>query len=1429
MNIPFKKFIEEINFKPTDSFKNCQIIKAKREEENVFHIQIKNEKIVPFLEMFTFLNAINNNFPYKTKLVFLVKVPLYSEKEIRNYLSWIVCDFLGKNHLRTIIKEAKFDFKAEKNLNIFVGSSYVLQEFEQIKAKINKIIGKFGFKDLNISFFLEEKAHQQIQKEEIKHLEQAQKDFIKLKTQMVLQSASSNGSSYKKMKIIELEKAQAKNVSVEGEIFKCNIIKTKTKSFIVEIYITDYEDAIVLKKFVRDQFELEQIQKFKIGFYVNAKGQFEYDTYKKSHIINLKVIEKIENFSINRVEKKPNKTRVELNAHSKMSPMDGIVSPKEWIKRAQQWNHKAIALVDNDSLQAFPEFYNSSINSDVKPIFGLSLSTLEKNAKIIFNPKKNQDLANDKYVVFDLETTQLSPINGEIIEFGAVKIENGQVVDKEQFFIKSTKPLSTFTKQFTGIEDEDLKEAIKEKEALEKIINYFKDYTLVAHNANFDIGFINEKLVKNGFDVLKNPVIDTLIVARFIHFWKKSFRLEAVAKRINVHYDEKVAHRADYDAEVLSNVWSKFIKMLEDKKLKTHQDLFTLDSLDVRKKAFKNKVTLLAKNQKGLKELFTICSKSHVENYANGPSYYFEDLSKRENILLGSGSLQSRLVNKMFFGTKKEIIEEIAHYDYIEVQPLQNFKHFINEDVSWHFVKEILTFVINEALKQNKLIVATGDSRYLDLKDKIKHEIYISTKGLGGKRHYLYNFREENAIYPDQHFLTTNEMIKQFSFLKNDKLVEDIVINNSNQIASLIEEVEVIKKELYTPIFKNANENLKNLVYENAQKMYGKNLPEIIAKRLEKELNPIIEHGYAVIYWISHLLVKKSLEDGYLVGSRGSVGSSLVATMANISEVNPMCPHYYCLKCQFSEFFEKSELNSGYDLEDKKCPQCNEDLQKEGQKIPFETFLGFNANKVPDIDLNFSGVYQGIIHNEVKRLFGEKHTFRAGTISTVAEKTAFGYVKGWMEEKNKTFSKFFIEYLASGLVGTKRTTGQHPGGIIVIPKQFDVEDFTPVNFPANDTSSTWKTTHFDFHAIHDNVLKLDLLGHDDPTAIRMLEKLTNVNARSIPFSDPKVVSLFSSTKALNITPEDINGEQTGVMGVPEFGTQFVRNMLKSSKVTSFGDLISVSGLSHGTDVWATNAEVLIKKQNKTLNEVISCRDDIMSDLIAKDIEPLVAFEIMEKVRKGKGLNLEDEKILIQNNVESWYIDSLKKIKYMFPKAHATAYVMMAWRVAWFKVYYPLEYYATYFTTRADVSNIKVICSSKENVKNTLENFLSRRYLKGENALSNKEQLLIPILEIVNEALARNVKIENISLEKSKAHEWILDKEKNSLIPPFSTVDGLGESAALSIIKARKEKRFISKEDFEKRTSVNKTIMKILENLGLFNNLEDTNQIGFKLF
>ena len=1418
----FDRFCEEIQFVKTNDFQDFEIKKASLVAANLFEIKFENPTTVNFEAMQLLLNKITQNFKYKVKFSLNVIAPIYNSIEIKKYLQWIIEQYFDGRPLAQLVGDAIVNVEGDGLVNLSFSNQFTKQKFQQIEPQLQKIMVKFGFQKIVFSSQIRNKDNI-LDNAKAKIIEEAKK-YQATKKQFA-SIDKSNGSNFAQIAIKDIySKEHYNRVAISGIVFNVAERKTKNETVIFIFSVTDYTEAIFVKIFATSANQIEHLRQIQVNNNVVVKGSLQFDAYTKEKTIFTNSIKVVSSFASIRNDDASQK-RVELAFKTKMSTMNGILSPREIIERAQRWDHSAVAIIDTSSVQAFPDLHDATKDSGIKAIYGSTIDLISHNINAIYNPR-NQKLLDDEYVVFDLETTGLSPEHDDLIEFGAVIVSKNQNLKRHNFFIKPSKPIPKSITELTKITEEMVQNGRSEKVAMQEIIAWIGSRTLVAHNAIFDFTFLQTKAKKYNLKPIQNPVIDSLVTSRIVFPNAKQFKLERIARKYGSYYDWSSAHRANYDAQILSEIFTKQLYDLEKLNIITQDDLYHYKKPHLYEKAFSYSMSVLAKNQAGLKELFQLMSKALTTNFYGRASVFIDDVVNQKNLLTGSGGIQSKLFDLIFTGSKAQIQAEITKYDYIEINPPQTFAHKIRDGYEWEKLYEMLKFIIKEAKAQKKIVVATGDVHYLDPNEKVYHEIYINAKGLGGVRHHLFQYEKQNRNYPDLHFLTTKEMLRQFDFLGDPKLAYEIVVTNSNLIANMIEKVSVIKDTLYTPEIDDANEKLEKLVYLATEKKYGKPIPELIINRIKREIEPIKKYGFGVIYWLSHLLVTKSLRDGYLVGSRGSVGSSFVAYMADITEVNPLMPHYLCPTCYHNEFIDDPDISSGYDLSPKKCPRCSTAMTKDGQKIPFETFLGFDADKVPDIDLNFSGDYQKKIHDEVKKIFGKTHSFRAGTISTVAERTAFGYVKSWAEDNNKTISRAFIDFLARKVTGTKRTTGQHPGGIIVIPKKMQVEDFTPINYPANDKSSSWKTTHFDFHAIHDNVLKLDLLGHDDPTAIKYLEKLTGVNARNdIPFYDSKVISLFSSTKALGITTNDIEGETTGVMGIPEFGTTFVRRMLKSAKVSSFSDLIAVSGLSHGTDVWANNADLVIKEQGKKLSQVISCRDNIMTDLIDKRIDDSLAFQIMEQVRKGQSITNAQETILKKNNVENWYIESLKKIKYMFPKAHATAYVMMAWRIAWFKLYHPLAYYATFFTTRADVFDVEVVINGKDATLKKLKSLKSRRNEKNENALSNKDIALIPILELVNEAFARKVKISNISLAKSKVKHWIIDND--TLIPPFVAVDGLGEVVASSIVKARTEKMFISIEDLKARTIINVPSLNKLKALGVFLEISEKNQMAIK--
>ncbi|MGM9986519.1 MAG: PolC-type DNA polymerase III [Bacillaceae bacterium] len=1203
---------------------------------------------------------------------------------------------------------------------------------------------------------------------------------------------------------------EEKRVVVQGYIFDAEIRELRSGRHLLLLKITDYTNSILVKMFSRDKDDLPLLQGLKKGKWVKVRGSVMNDTFVRDLVMNANDINEIAT-PIRRDTAPEGEKRVELHLHSPMSMMDAVSSVSTLVAQAKKWGHEAIAITDHAVAQAFPEAFGAAKKHGIKMIYGVEGNLVNDGVPIAYNPQ-HRLLEEDTYIVFDVETTGLSAIYDTIIELAAVKIHKGEIIDKFEAFANPHHPLSATTIELTGITDDMVRNAPDVDEVLQRFYEWSKDDIFVAHNASFDMGFLNAgyKKYNIGEGIAKNPVIDTLELARYLYPELKNHRLNTLAKRFDIELVQH--HRAIYDAETTGYLLLKLLKDAAEKEIFYHDDLNKdMGKGDSYKRGRPNHVTLLAVNDQGLKNLFKIISYSHIHYYYRVPRIPRSILQKyREGILVGTACDKGEVFEAIMQKSPEAAESLIGFYDYIEVMPPETLSHLIEMELvkDETNLKDIISNLVNIGEKLEKPVVATGNVHYCNPEDKIYRQILIGSQGGANplNRHTL----------PDVHFRTTDEMLEAFSFLGEDK-AKEIVVTNTQKVAGMIDEIKPIKDDLYTPKIEGADEDTRAMSYERARMIYGDNLPEIVEARLEKELKSIIGHGFAVIYLISHKLVKKSLDDGYLVGSRGSVGSSFVATMMEITEVNPLPPHYVCPICKKSEFFNDGSVGSGFDLPDKDCPDCNVGYIKDGHDIPFETFLGFKGDKVPDIDLNFSGEYQPVAHNYTKVLFGEDNVYRAGTIGTVADKTAFGYVNGYANDHNIIFRQAEKERLAMGCTGVKRTTGQHPGGIIVVPDYMEVFDFTPIQYPADDVNAEWRTTHFDFHSIHDNLLKLDILGHDDPTVIRMLQDLSGIDPKTIPTDDPEVMKIFGGPESLGVTEEQILCK-TGTYGIPEFGTRFVRQMLEETKPTTFSELVQISGLSHGTDVWLGNANELIYSGTCTLSEVIGCRDDIMVYLIYQGLDPSLAFKIMESVRKGKGVPAEWEEDMIKNKVPAWYIDSCKKIKYMFPKAHAAAYVLMAVRIAYFKVHHPLLYYAAYFTVRAEDFDIESMIKGSATIRAKIEEINA----KGLEA-STKEKNLLTVLELALELCERGYHFKNIDLYRSHATEFVIDGD--GLIPPFNALAGLGTNVAYSIMKAREDGEFLSKEDLQQRGKVSKTLIEQLDKMGVLGDLPDQNQLS----
>lgn len=1226
------------------------------------------------------------------------------------------------------------------------------------------------------------------------------------------------------------------SVDFDGKVFSKEVRVTRSNALIHTFGVQKNGRAISAKVFIykNDFSRFPELPKINVGDNVRIKGQVQFDKFTNGISIKIDAISLLPPTPLRKETYTEPKKRIELHTHTKMSVMDGVGTVKGYFDLAQNMGHKAIAITDHGCVQAFPEVYALSKKYDLKVIYGAELYMIDTEPNFILNP--NPIVLNSAtYTVFDLETTGLSERYDKIIEFGAIKVSRGMIIDRINILINPGEgvSLSDKTIELTGITPAMLYNEPLIETVIDRILAFIGDTILVSHNAQFDVGFLNQALIDMGRKPLNNPVIDTLPLSRYLFPESGSHNLGALARNFEVIYDRSQAHRADYDAQVLNEVWqAMLVKLTLDNQNLRHLDLSSLKIDNViYKHLMPYHVIALAKNQQGIKDLYELISLSHIDYLAEVPKIPRTILEKyRENLLISPACFNGEIFQTAMTRSEKKLVDVMSFYDYIEIQPPANYSHLLHmnkiesEEKLYIFLKDIA----KAARIAGKPLVVTGDVHYENPEDKIFRDVLISAKAVGKVPHALYPFERDNMApfeNPDQHYRSTQEMLDAFVKPEIFSLEEakEYVIENTHLIANQIESVRPLKNKLYTPEIENVDVLLHDLVFENAHKLYGENLPFIVKQRLDRELEGIISNGYAVIYYLSYKIVKKANDDGYVVGSRGSVGSSFVATMAGITEVNPLKPHYRCPNCKYTDFEPEGDYKSGFDLPPKKCPLCDTPLISDGQNIPFETFLGFKADKVPDIDLNFPGDYQARAHEYTRELLGEDKVFRAGTIDTIKERTAYGFALGFYERAKydlSTLPKAQIDYVASGINEVKRTTGQHPGGIIIVPENFDIHDFTPVQYPANDIDATWKTTHLDYHAIHDNILKFDLLGHVDPLALKMMSELTGVDINDIPLGDKKVLSLFSSVKELKLSKNYLE-EETGALGIPEFGTSFVRRLLKDTRPKSFNELIIISGLSHGTDVWANNAEKLIKTGKTNLDGVIGCRDDIMTYLIEKEVEPSIAFNIMESVRKGRGVQNQYLSLLRQKGVPNYYIDSFNMIKYLFPRAHATAYVMMAFRVAYFKLYYPLEYYATFFSVRSKQYDIQAMISGTKAIRKRLEE--SQKILRDK--ADQKEEDVKRTLQIALEMLDRGYSFENIDLYKSDALNFIVDKENGKLIPPFITIDGLGENTAVTVIEARKDGPFTSVQDLVERTKLNSQNIDRMRELGVLKGLPETNQLN----
>ena len=1223
-------------------------------------------------------------------------------------------------------------------------------------------------------------------------------------------------------------------VVIRGRVIRADKREIKNERMILMFDVTDYTDTMTVKFFVHNEQASEITNVMKEGVFVKIKGMTMMDRFDHELTIgSLAGIKKIPDFTTSREDRSVRK-RVELHCHTKMSDMDGVSEAKDIVKRAYKWGHPAIAITDHGVVQSFPDanhvwedLWKAEKNrckeagepapdkqGFFKVIYGVEAYLVDDLHQIATN-EKGQDFKAD-FVVFDIETTGFSPTKNRIIEIGAVKVSEGKIVDRFSTFVDPLTPIPFEIEKLTGITDDMVMGAEQIDVVLPRFLEFCEGCILVAHNARFDMSFIMENCDRQGISH-DFTYVDSVGIARIFLPGQKKHTLDAVAKALGVSLENH--HRAVDDAEATAEIFVKLIVLMEKEGITTLSQINERGktSPDIIKKLPTYHAIILAKNNVGRMNLYRLVSEYHLTYFARRPRIPKSLLSQyREGLILGSaceaGELYRALLEQK---SDAEIARLVNFYYYLEIQPLGNNRFMIESErtpniTSMEDIQEINRQIVRLGEQFNKLVVATCDVHFLNPEDEIYRRIIMAGQG----------FPDADNQAP-LYLRTTEEMLNEFSYLGSDK-AEEVVITNTNLIADMIDVMSPVRPDKCPPVIEDSDKQLTDICYNRAHELYGETLPKIVEDRLEKELHSIISNGFAVMYIIAQKLVWKSVEDGYLVGSRGSVGSSFVANMAGITEVNSLSPHYLCPKCHYYDF-DSEEVKAygggaGCDMPDKDCPVCGTPLRKEGFDIPFETFLGFKGDKEPDIDLNFSGEYQSKAHKYTEVIFGNGQTYRAGTIGTLADKTAFGYVKNYYEERGRHKRACEINRIVTGCTGVRRSTGQHPGGIVVLPVGEDINSFTPVQHPANDMTTDIVTTHFDYHSIDHNLLKLDILGHDDPTMIRMLQDLTGLDPTTIPLDDKGVMSLFQSTEALGITPEQIGGCKLGCLGIPEFGTEFVIQMVIDAKPRCFTDLVRISGLSHGTDVWLGNAQTLIEEGKATISTAICCRDDIMIYLMQQGVEPSLSFTIMESVRKGKGLKDEWIDAMKEQGVPDWYIGSCKKIKYMFPKAHAAAYVMMAWRIAYCKINYPLAYYAAYFSIRASAFSYEIMCQGRAHLESVMAD-----YKRRSDELSKKEQDTQKDMKIVQEMYARG--FEFVPIDIFTANSRLFQIVDGKLMPSLNSIDGLGERAADAIVEAAKDGPFLSKDDFRQRTKVSKTILDLMSELGLLGNLPESNQIS----
>lgn len=1390
-----------------EEFSDAEVIRAKiNKKERNMNIALsldaviseeKTEKFKKTVKEFYSLNSLELSFFYKNAEL--------TEKFLNTYYPHLECE-IGRRE--PVFKYLLFGSRAlleGKTLKITAvhGGTDMLKE-----KKCDRLIRDIVHEETGMTWdvlFISKKEEVKMPelKKEVyvpKETKEVKKTSVKTVTGDVILGKSIKGEI---MKIADITEETDKLI-IKGDVLKIDTRELRSKKVLFKFIISDGTSSIGCKFFTTSEM-LPDLMKALSKATVCVQGEIRNDPFEREETVSVRSIEKAEKKI--KTDDAPVK-RVELHCHTQMSAMDAVCSASAVVKRAISWGMKAVAITDHGVVQAYPEALKAKGDNPIKIIYGVEGYLVPDTIDAVINHKPYS--IDDEFVIFDIETTGLDKINDAITEIGAVKMKDGKVIDRFSTFVDPKRHIPEKITELTGITDDMVKGAPDEEEAVSNFLDFCAKAPVVAHNAKFDTGFIKNAAKRHALE-FENPIICTLILSQALLPELKKHKLNIIADYLNIENPNH--HRAVNDAEVTGGIWNDFVRRMKALDI---SDICQInktlgDKIDIRKTKNCYHVILLIKEFSGIKNLYKIISESHLNYLGRTPRMPKSLIQKyREGLIIGSACEAGELYRAMVSGKSEAEIEAIASfYDYLEIQPLKNNAFMIREGIvkSEAELIEYNKRILKLGDKLGKLTVATCDTHFLDPEDEVYRRILMDSKGFS-----------DADNQPPLYFRNTKEMLDEFKYL-GDRAYE-VVVENTNKIADMIDEVVPIKSGNYPPTIENSAEDLKRLCYEKAYRLYGDPLPPFVADRLERELNPIIAHGYDVMYMIAQKLVKKSNDDGYIVGSRGSVGSSFVAFLSGITEINSLPAHYICPECKYLEFPKVSPGLSGCDMPDKLCPECGHELNKEGHDIPFETFLGFNADKVPDIDLNFSGDYQTKAHKYTEVLFGQGYVFKAGTIGTVAEKTAYGYVKKYFEKRGIKVREAEVERLMIGCTGVKRTTGQHPGGVIVCPKELDIHDFTPVQHPADDPDSDVTTTHFDYHSIHDNLLKLDILGHDDPTVIRMLEDLTGTKVQNIRLDDKETMSLFSSTEALGVTPEQIDS-QVGTYGIPEFGTRIVRNMLVETKPKTFSELVRISGLSHGTDVWFGNAQDLVNSKICDLNSCICTRDDIMAYLIAQGMPNGTAFKIMESVRKGKGLNPEWEALMREHNVPEWYIDSCLKIKYMFPKAHAAAYVTNAFRIAWYKVHRPAEFYIAYFSVRADEFDYDMMTKGYDYTNDKIKEF--EKLGKG---ISAREKNLQTILEMCREMYARGIEFEPVDLYKSHATKF-LKAENGNIIPPLASIANLGAVAANQIMSSRESGgEFFSAEDIRQRAKVGKSVTDLLGAAGCLKGIPESSQMTF---